>query len=128
MKALAMFAFSILFSPALLAQSNQQSKPESTPTPSIMQKQIVEMPKGSSYRPSLTLQDALKIVEGYLVKEHIDISPYYLFEAKYILYGDKENKDPSWYFWWTHEDGAFGHYVELVVSIKTGSVRRLTSM
>jgi hypothetical protein len=128
MKALATFVFSMLFSPALLAQSNQQPKPESTPIPSITQKQIVELPKGGSYRPSLTLQDGLKIAEGYIVKENIDISPYYLFEAKYILYGDKDNKDPSWYFWWTHEDGAFGHYVELVVSIKTGSVRRLTSM
>jgi hypothetical protein len=71
MKALATFAFSMLFSPILLAQPNQQPKPESTPAPSITQKQIVELPKGSSYRPSLTLQDALKIAEGYIVKDKI---------------------------------------------------------
>ncbi len=128
MKALVALLFSMLFSPILLAQTSQQPKLESTSAPSNTQKQIVELPKGGSYRPSLTLQNALKIAEGYIVKEKIDISQYYLLEAKYILYGDKDNKDPSWYFWWTNEDGAFGHYVELVVSIKTGSVRRLTSM
>ena len=128
MRTLVAFLFSMLFSPILLAQTSQQPKPESTSSPAITQKQIVELPKGGSYRPSLTLQNALKIAEGYIVKEKIDISHYYLFEAKYILYGDKDNKDPSWYFWWTHEDGAFGHYVELVVSIKTGSVRWITSM
>jgi len=126
MRTLVAFLFSMLFSPILLAQTGQQPKPESTSSPSITQS--LELPKGGSYRPSLTLQNALKIAEGYIVKEKIDISQYYLFEAKYILYGDKDNKDPSWYFWWTHEDGAFGRYVELVVSIKTGTVRRLTSM
>src|SRR5258708_31971969 len=117
MKALVAFMFSMLFSPILLAQTSQQPKPEPTPAPAITPKQIVDLPlpKRSSYRPSLTLQNALKIADGYIVKQKIDISRYYLYEAKYILYGDKDNKDPSWYFWWTHEDGTLGHYVELVV-------------
>jgi hypothetical protein len=128
MRALAAFLFSMLFSPILLAQTSQQPKPQSTSSPPITQKQSVELPKGGSYRPRLTLQDALKIAERYIVKQKIDISHYYLFEGKYILYGDKDNKDPSWYFWWTHEDGAFGNYVQLVVSIRTGRVQWLTSM
>jgi hypothetical protein len=129
MRALAAFLFSMLFSPILLAQTSQQPKPQSTSSPAITQQVLsVELPKGGSYRPRLTLQDALKIAERYIVKEKINISHYYLFEAKYILYGDKDNKDPSWYFWWTNEDGALGNYVQLVVSIKTGSVQWLTSM
>jgi hypothetical protein len=112
------------------AQTNQQATPEPTPQLSIVQKQIVELPlpKRGSYRPRLTLENALTIADRYIAKEKIDISHFYLLEAKYILYGDKDTKDPSWYFWWVHEDGASGHYVELVVSIKTGNVRRLMSM
>jgi hypothetical protein len=130
MKALIAILFSILFSPILLAQDNQQPKPESTPGPSITQKQIVDLPlpKRGSYRPSLTLQNALKIADGYIAKQKIDISHYYLLEAKYILYGSKENQDPSWFFWWVNENGVIGDYVEIVVSIKTGNVLRLPSM
>ena len=130
MKALIAILFSILFSPILLAQTNQQPKPESTPRPSITQKQIVDLslPKRGSYRPSLTLQNALKIADGYIVKQKIDISHYYLLEAKYIFYGGKDNQDPSWFFWWVNENGVIGDYVEIVVSIKTGNVLRLHSM
>ena len=131
MKALMAILFSILLSPILLAQTNQQPKPESTPSgPSIIMKQIVDLPlpRRGAYRPSLTLQNALKIADGYIARQKIDISHYYLLEAKYILYGSKENKDPSWYFWWVHENGAAGDYVEIVVSIKTGNVMRLLSM
>jgi hypothetical protein len=130
MKVLVAILLSILFSPILLAQANQQPKPESTPGPSIIQKQIVDLPlpKRGSYRPSLTLQNALKIADGYIAKEKVDISHYYLLEVKYILYGSKDNQDPSWFFWWVNENGARGDYVEIVVSIKTGKVLRLPSM
>ena len=130
MKALIAILFSMLFSPILLAQASQQPKPESTLGPSITQKQIVEvpLPKRGSNRPSLTLQNALKIADAYIVKQKIDISHYYLFEAKYILYGSKDNQDPSWFFWWVNENGVIGDYVEIVVSIKTGNVLRLPSM
>src|SRR5262249_15493515 len=98
------------------------------PASPINQQQILELPKRNAYRPRLTLQSALEIADAYIAREKIDISRYYLLEAKYILYGDKDNKDPSWYFWWVNEDGASGHYVEIVVSIKTGNARRLISM
>ena len=130
MKALVALSFSILFYPIVLAQTSQQPKPEPTPAPSITQKQIVDLPlpRRSSYRPSLKLQNALKIADGYIAKQKIAISHYYLFEAKYILYGSKDSQDPSWFFWWVNENGVIGDYVEIVVSIKTGSVRRLPSM
>lgn len=130
MKTLVTILFTILFNPISLAQTGQQPKPEPAPAPSITQKQIVDLPlpKRGSYRPSLTLQNALKLADGYIAKERIDISRYYLYEAKYILYGSKDNQEPSWFFWWVNENGVIGDYVEIVVSIKTGNVRRLPSM
>jgi hypothetical protein len=128
MKALVAFGIIVLCSPILRSQTVQPTKPESSADPSISSRQILELPKRSSYRPPLTLQNALKIADAYITQEKIDISQYYLLEAKYILYGDKDHKEPSWYFWWVHEDGAAGHYVEIVVSIKTRSARRLMSM
>ena len=129
MKVLVVILFSILFNPILLAQTYQQPKPEPTPAPSITPRQISDLPLPKrGYRPSLTLQKALKIADGYIRKERIDISHYYLLEAKHILYGIKDNQDPSWFFWWVNENGAMGDYVEIIVSIKTGSVMRLPSM
>ena len=128
MKALVAFGIIVLCSPILRSQTVQPTKPESSVDPSINSRQILELPKRSSYRPPLTLQNALKIADAYITREKIDISRYYLLEAKYIFYGDKDNKEPSWYFWWVNEDGAAGHYVEIVVSIKTRSARRLMSM
>jgi len=130
MKVLVALLFSILFNPILLAQTSQQPKPESAPARSITQKQIVDLPlpKRGSYRPSLTLQRALKIADSYIAKKKIDISRYYLLEAKHILYGSKDHQEPSWFFWWVNENGVIGDYVEIVVSIKTRSVLQLPSM
>jgi hypothetical protein len=128
MKALGVFAPILLVSSVCVAQTGQSTKPESTATPSITKQQILELPRRSSYRPRLTLQKALMLADAYIANEKIDISHYYLLEAKYILYGDKDRKDPSWYFWWVHEDQAAGHYVEIVVSINTGKAFRLISM
>jgi hypothetical protein len=130
MKALVALFLSILFNPILLAQTHQQTSPEPKPAPSITPKQIVDLslPKIRFHRPSLTLQQALKIADSYILKEKIDISRYYLYEAKYILYGSEDNQEPSWFFWWVNENGVMGDYVELIVAIKTGSVRRRPSM
>lgn len=129
MKVLVAILFSILFNPILLAQTYQQPKPEPTPAPSITPRQIADLPLPKrGYRPGLTLQKALKIADGYIRKERIDISHYYLVEVKHILYGSKDNQDPSWCFWWVNENGAIGDYVEIIVSIRTGSVMRLPSM
>ncbi len=110
-----------------LAQTNQQ--PEPKPETSVTQRRIVDLPLTKrSFRPKLTLQRALKLAESYTVKEKIDLSPYYLYQAKYILYGSKDNQEPCWFFWWVNEDGALGNYVEIIVSIESGNVSRLPSM
>jgi len=92
-------------------------------------KQVLELPpKREGLRPGLSLQAALKLAETYIAKQRIHIAPYYLYEAKYVLYGTKENQDPSWFFWWVKEDGMIGDYVYIVVSIRTRSVFRPPSM
>jgi hypothetical protein len=112
-----------------LAQTNQQLEPEPKPEKSVTQQQIADLPLPKrNFRPKLTLQHALKLAESYIEKEKINLVPYYLYEAKYILYGSKDNQEPCWFFWWVNENGAAGHYVEIIVSIETGNVRRLPSM
>jgi hypothetical protein len=110
-----------------LAQTNQQ--PEPKPEASVTQHRIVDLPLTKrNFRPKLTLQRALKLAESYAAKEKINLSRYYLYQAKYTLYGSNGNQEPCWFFWWINEDGAFGNYVEIIVSIETGNVRRLPSM
>ncbi len=129
---LVIFLNSILF-----AQTNQPSSSEPTKQePSLEQKQksetqnqIVLLPTGKrKFRPKISLQRALKLAESYIEKEKIDISSFYLYQAKYILYGSKENRKPAWHLWWVNEDGALGNYVEILVFIDTGSVGQLPSM
>lgn len=109
------------------AQTNPQSEPK--PEATVTQRQIVDLPLGKqSFRPKLPLQRALQLAEGYIAEKKIDLSPYYLYQAKYISYGSKDNQEPCWYFWWMNEDGAAGNYVEIIVSIKTGNVMQIPSM
>src|SRR5687767_2590955 len=91
-----------------LAQTNQQPQPEPTSQEkAVTQRQLVDLPLlKRRFRPKLTLQHALKIAEGYIKKQKIDISPYYLQEAKFILYGSNDNQVPSWFFVWVNENGA----------------------
>ncbi len=130
MKTLLTILLVIFLNSILFAQTNQQ--PNSKPTEkelSVEQRQIVNLPVAKrKFRPKLSLQRALKLAENYIAKEKIDISSFYLYQAKYIMYGSKENQQPSWFFWWVNEDGALGNYVEIVVSIETRSVGRLPSM
>ena len=82
-------------------------------------------------RPKLSLQNALKIAEAYIVKKHIDASPYWLYQGKFILYGAEttadKDKTPGWFFWWVNDDGSLGDYIEIFVSMD-GKVMRLPSM
>ena len=131
-------ALTVLFVTALSAlapgQTTQQPKPEPAPEKSVGRAQIVDLkivdltPPRRGFRPKLTLQQALKLAESYAAKRKIDLSPYYLYEAKYILYGDKDDQKPCWFFWWVNENGALGDYVRIVVSMETGSVNQLPSM
>jgi hypothetical protein len=68
------------------------------------QRQIVDLPLlRRGFKPKLTLQHALKIAEHFVEKEHIDLSSYFLLEARFISYGDKV-KEPRWHFMWLSSD------------------------
>src|SRR5262245_44070914 len=75
----------------------------------------------ATLRPRVSLQEALKIAEDYIAKQHIDIRPFWLYRAIYILQGDEntpdEKKLPGWHFWWVNENGALGDYVEIFVDM-----------
>lgn len=84
-----------------------------------------------SFRPKLTLQEAVKIAEDYISKEQIDIRPYWLYRAIYILVGDEktpaEKKLPAWHFLWVSEKGVIGDDVEILVYMD-GKAYRAPSM
>jgi hypothetical protein len=106
---------------------NQQ--PEPKPEALFTQQRVVDLPLPKpSFRPKLTLQRALQLAESYIAKEKIDLSSYYLYQAKYILYGNNDNQEPCWFFWWVNESGALGNYIEIIVSVETGNISRLPSM
>ncbi len=92
----------------------------------------IDLPLGShNIKPKLSLPNALKIAESYIVNRHIDASSYWLYEAKFILYGDKTTADkdkiPGWFCWWVKDEGSIGDYVEIFVSMD-GKAMRLPSM
>jgi hypothetical protein len=107
-------------------EAQTQPKPALTQNQTIVQS--AELPAAKPWKPELRLQDALKIAEHYIAKQKIDVSPYYLAEARFILYGGKDTGDPSWFFRWDHEDGALGNYLQVVVSIKTRTPRLQPAM
>jgi hypothetical protein len=127
MKKLLVMMFVMSVNTISLAQTPQP--PEPRPEASVTQHRTVDLPLTKrNFRPKLPLQRALKLAESYAAKEKIHLSRYYLYQAKYTLYGSKDNQEPCWLFWWVNEDGALGNYVEIIVSIGTGNVRRLPSM
>lgn len=127
---LAMFLGNTLFA-QIKTTSSKPTKQESSPEPNqkpVAENQTVLPIAKQTFRPKLTLQNALKLAESYIEKEKFDLSSFYLYQAKFILYGEKESRKPAWYFWWLNETGALGNYVEILVLIDTGQVSRLPSM
>jgi hypothetical protein len=95
-------------------------------------KTTIDLPVGRFHtRPKLSLQNALKTADGYISKGHIDASSYWLYEAKFILYGAEttadKDKTPGWFFWWVKDEGSKGDYIEIFVSMD-GKAMRLPSM
>ena len=89
---------------------------------------IIDLPVGpQTFKPKLTLQEALKIAERYIDKERIEISSYWLYQAKFSLYGDQKvpdkDKIPCWRFWWAKNNGAMGDFVDIVVFMDGKAVR-----
>ena len=122
----------VLFIGLSLKCNAQQLQAGSAPNPPTKDSQSSPLPaRVGHYRPKIPLQDALKIAEDYINKEHIDIRPYWLYEAHYILSGDEktpdEKKAPAWHFLWVSEAGVMGDDVDILVFMN-GTVYRSVTM
>ncbi len=125
-----LIAIIICLSGLTVAQSRQAPASAQNPQEQpVTNRRIVELPLAKrGFRPRLTLQQALKLAEGYIEKEKIEIASYFLLEARMIQYGgEKDVKEPRWFFWWINENGAMGDYVQITVSME-GQVSRHPSM
>ncbi len=125
-----LIAIIICLSGLTVAQSRQSPASAQNPQEQpVTNRRIVELPLAKrGFRPRLTLQQALKLAEGYIEKEKMEIASYFLLEARMIQYGgEKDVKEPRWFFWWINENGAMGDYVQITVSME-GQVSRHPSM
>jgi LAS superfamily LD-carboxypeptidase LdcB len=136
MKTLLTSLLIIFLNGILFAQTNQPSDSKQTKQEPLfkqsqtseLQDQILLPNNKKKFRPKLTLQRALQLAENYIEKEKIDISSFYLYQAKFIMFGGKEQNQPAWHFWWLNEKAGVGNYVQLVVLIDTGTVRWVHSL
>jgi|GEM_PF-2349178 len=124
-----LLAMTICMSGLAVAQSKQTpASSQNCREQPVANRQVIELPVRRSFRPRLTLQQALRLAESYIEKEKVKISSYFLKEARMIQHGgEKDVKEPRWFFWWVNENGALGDYVEITVSMD-GQVSRLPSM
>ena len=74
----------------------------------ISQQQLDDLPLRERHtRPKLSLESALKIAQTFVQKQHSDSSSYWLFDARFILYGGNdipdEKKSQCWAFKWMND-------------------------
>ena len=117
----------LMLSSLAIGQEQTNKSTQTVASPTITERQVRELPQNQHKPPKLTLQQALKIAERFIAKEKIDASSYYLFEAKWVLYGGEAKGEPRWYFWWVNINGSLGDYHQITVSME-GKVQRLGSM
>jgi hypothetical protein len=91
--------------------------------------QIIELPLSrSKYRPKLTLQEGLKLMDKFIEKNKIDISKYWFSSVKMIQDGgENEKKQPVWFFVWMNDSGTLGDYLHILVSMD-GAVWQMPTM
>lgn len=106
----------------VVGQSNSSLTPD-------QKSKLLEVPK-TSYRPKLSLQDALKVAEGFITAEQIDTTHFYLYRASFILYGEpyKPDRDkiPGWHFWWASDSGEQGNNIYIFVSMDRKCMRLMS--
>jgi hypothetical protein len=122
----------LLLCPVLMGQSSPASSSEQKSSSAAQAARDPNQPiPARRFRPELPLQNALKIAEAYIDREHIDISSYWLSQVRFFLYGSPETPDkdkiPCWHFWWMNDSAATGDYVEILVDMK-GRASRVPSM
>ena len=96
-----------------------QTSPIEKKSEIIVDRQIVRLPQDNlKYKPKISLQTALKIMENFVGKQKIDVSRYYLREVKMIT-RQNENKDFEhiWFFDWNNDEMILGDYLHILVSM-----------
>jgi hypothetical protein len=90
---------------------------------------LLNLPSPLYYHPKLSLQDALKVAEKFMISENIDTTHFWLYRATFTLHPSEPGKKAirGWHFWWVNDSGAQGNYVYIFVSMD-GKCRRLPSM
>jgi hypothetical protein len=84
-------------------------------------------PPHPGWKPSITLQHAIKLVDDYIEREKINVSTHYLNEVRMISNDrGKEGKGPLWYFFWNYDGTTAGAQLEFTVAMD-GKVTRLAS-
>src|SRR5215472_1974564 len=85
------------------------------------------IPKIRRARPKVSLQGALKLAEDFISQQNIDIGPFWLYRATYMLEGDEKTPDqdkiPGWHFLWIKENGYLGDEVEIFVDMNGKAYR-----
>ena len=112
-------ALTVLYLSAVgFGQTSQTPAPNQSPEfQQVFKPQVSELPLRRSFKPKLTLQQALKIAEAYIKREKFDTSILYLSEVRLIEYGpEKGPKELRWLFLWAHES-APGLYNQITVSM-----------
>ena len=83
----------------------------------ITSRGISQLPSGPfSYRPKLSLQDALRIAEKHALAKN-DSHKYFLASAKLALADSAGKKTFFWAFEWRHESGALGDNFTILVTL-----------
>jgi hypothetical protein len=87
------------------------------------------LPMSHARKPKLSLENALAIAKSQL-KNPSEISSYWLYGARFILYGDStlpdKDKAPCWHFTWLSDD--FGQAAIEVVVFMDGNSMRLPTL
>lgn len=109
---------------AASAQPNQSDE-RTRQDPIVTSEQIEKLPVLIT-RPRITLQYALKIAESYSKRKKINLSSYFLFEAKMIQHSDENGRDPQWYFRWVSQRASSPPNIEITISMQ-GRALRLSS-
>src|SRR5215212_7924069 len=109
MRGILLVAALICLSVTAFGQTEQKPAPnqdsQKQPVTSVQLSEL-PLPKTRGFRPRITLQEAMKLAESFIAKEKINISPYFLSEARMIMYGgEKDAKQPCWFFRWVDEVG-----------------------
>ena len=110
--------------PGLIKQT-RTTRPEKAPDSILLQK-TTQLPRPVPKPPKVTLQQALGIAERYIEREKIDVTSFYLIEAK-LIFPTEKVEDQQWHFWWVSMTMELGNYIEITVTMD-GEVKRIPSM